>query len=636
MLRRACPALLRRLRRAAGRGRTTPLPTARVSRSACAGVSAIASAAALAWGSLSASGDPPAVTTNDEEEEALRAATADLPEVTAAEVWRHCTPDDAWVIINGIAYDVTSLLANHPGGSGILAAHAGRDVSRQFAHLSHSARARRMLPGLAVGRLPAGYEPPPLPSLDALPAPAPGAKRILVVGAGVCGAAAAALLAERGHAVMVVDEAPLVGGTALRSTAILFIGPAVEKLGRARGESLTDWSGNTSYAMMEALSQGPAGRDVGWEERGALGVISDPAVLAFVAKRYELGGPLHGKGGELVSAERLRELEPSLSPALLGATWHAKGATVDPYLVCDAYAARARAAGARFALGRRVTALARRPGGGFTAVVERAADPTAPAGAPARRAPVALDADELVLAAGWLCRPLAAQLGHDVPVSGTHGQLFTTQSAAVGRLRHNLYSWEGPAYWNAHPEAQSATLRPRPPHERMTRHFYAVQVGVVGRGRGASSGARGVVRARRDPLRCCPAPHYRQAGNGVLKIGGDRIRLPDGSPEEGLPLLEVRRALCVPPRSSARESAAPHIMQAGIADTVENARAILPGLEGCEVTGAWSGTMPSTPGQTPFLGRLEDGLCVTGGGHPWSDSDSDCGGLSPLASAQYG
>ena len=92
-----------------------------------------------------------------------------------------------------------------------------------------------MLPGLAVGRLPAGYAPPPLPAVDALTAPvAPGAKRVLVVGAGICGAAVAAMLVERGHSVTVVDEAPLVGGTALRSTAILFIGPAGTSCSAAR------------------------------------------------------------------------------------------------------------------------------------------------------------------------------------------------------------------------------------------------------------------------------------------------------------------------------------------------------------------------------------------------------------------
>ena len=207
----------------------------------------------------------------------------------------------------------------------------------------------------------------------------------------------------------------------------------MEKLGRARGESLTEWSGNASFDMMAALAEGPSGRNVGWAERGVLGVITDEATLAWVAKRYAPGGPMHGKGSELVIGERLRELEPALSPALLGATWHPKGATVDPFLVCDAYAARARAAGAHFALGQRVTALARRPsssGGGFTAVVEQA-DTLAAPGAP--RAPVALDCDELVIATGWLCRPLAAQLGYDVRVSGTHGQLFTTQARGGGR-----------------------------------------------------------------------------------------------------------------------------------------------------------------------------------------------------------
>ena len=152
------------------------------------------------------------------------------------------------------------------------------------------------------------------------------------------------------------------------------------------------------------------------------------------------------------------------------------------------------------------------------------------------------------------------------------------QSSAVGRLRHSLYSWEGPAYWNAHPGAESATLKPEPPHERMTRHFYAVQVRpLVDDGRGDrqcrlhfrlgwDTGSSPPIIVDDTGLRCWPSERLAwnpalwagrrlwlllgddagplpscslQAGNGVLKIGGDRVRLPLGS-TTGLPLLEVR------------------------------------------------------------------------------------------------
>jgi glycine/D-amino acid oxidase-like deaminating enzyme len=476
-LRRATCAVVRGVRIRGRAVRRTPV---------CVSAAAVA---ALAW-VWSDSPSAAAGSDGDDSESALQALPTDLPVVSPEEVARHSSPSDAWVIISGIAYDVTSLIANHPGGAGILEKHAGRDVTREFNHLSHSERARRLLPGLAVGQLPPGYATPALHSLELPPPPVPpGAKRVLVIGAGVCGTAVAAMLAERGHAVTVVDAAPLIGGTALRSTAILFIGPTVEKLGRLRGETLTSWSGNTSFELMQALGPG-----VGWVERGALGVIADADVLAATAKRYAPGGPLHGTGSELVGRERMLELEPSLSPALVGATWHPRGATVDPFLVCDAYASRARAAGARFALGRRVTALARRPvvggsGGGFTAIVERA-DVEEPSGGKGAD-PIALDADEVIIATGWLCRSLAARLGYDVPVGGTHGQLFTTKSDAV-TLRHNIFSWEGPAYWNAHPDVQQATLRTDPPHERLTRHFYAVQV------------RRGRIESSLEPRRCGP------------------------------------------------------------------------------------------------------------------------------------
>jgi cytochrome b involved in lipid metabolism len=34
---------------------------------------------------------------------------------TAAEVAKHNTADDCWIIVNGMVFDVTKFLAQHPG-----------------------------------------------------------------------------------------------------------------------------------------------------------------------------------------------------------------------------------------------------------------------------------------------------------------------------------------------------------------------------------------------------------------------------------------------------------------------------------------------------------------------------------------
>lgn len=43
-----------------------------------------------------------------------------LPTYTRAQVRRHCTEDDCWIIVDNGVYDVTEFFPNHPGGSEVL------------------------------------------------------------------------------------------------------------------------------------------------------------------------------------------------------------------------------------------------------------------------------------------------------------------------------------------------------------------------------------------------------------------------------------------------------------------------------------------------------------------------------------
>jgi hypothetical protein len=56
-----------------------------------------------------------------------------MPLYTRDEVAVHNTADDCWLIISGRVYDVTSWIADHPGGSRVVSAQAGLDVSQLFA-----------------------------------------------------------------------------------------------------------------------------------------------------------------------------------------------------------------------------------------------------------------------------------------------------------------------------------------------------------------------------------------------------------------------------------------------------------------------------------------------------------------------
>ena len=51
--------------------------------------------------------------------------------ITWLELMKHTKTSDAWVLINGKVYDVTTYLAEHPGGDDILMYFSGKDASER-------------------------------------------------------------------------------------------------------------------------------------------------------------------------------------------------------------------------------------------------------------------------------------------------------------------------------------------------------------------------------------------------------------------------------------------------------------------------------------------------------------------------
>ena len=53
--------------------------------------------------------------------------------ITMADVAQHSTPDDCWSAVNGNAYDLTSWIAEHPGGEEVIIELCGTDGTSAFA-----------------------------------------------------------------------------------------------------------------------------------------------------------------------------------------------------------------------------------------------------------------------------------------------------------------------------------------------------------------------------------------------------------------------------------------------------------------------------------------------------------------------
>ena len=76
-------------------------------------------------------------------------------EISRSEVNYHDSPDDCWLIIRNIVYDVTPFLMDHPGSMEVLIEYAGSDATDAFESVGHSMIARAMCDNLRVGTLPA-------------------------------------------------------------------------------------------------------------------------------------------------------------------------------------------------------------------------------------------------------------------------------------------------------------------------------------------------------------------------------------------------------------------------------------------------------------------------------------------------
>ncbi|MFJ2814897.1 NAD(P)/FAD-dependent oxidoreductase [Streptomyces sp. NPDC087294] len=254
---------------------------------------------------------------------------------------------------------------------------------------------------------------------------------VVVVGAGMTGAACALYAARAGLDVMVVDRGPVAGGTTGAGEGNLLVsdkepGPELE---------LALLSGRLWSDLAAEPALGPAFE---YEPKGGVVVASEPSSLAAL-DHFAAGQRAAGVDAVSVGPDRLRELEPHLSPAVAGGVLYPQDAQVMPTL---AAAHVVRASGARLETGRTVTGVLRGADGAVRGVATDRGE---------------IHASAVVNAAGTWGGAVASLAGVHLPVLPRRGFVLVTEP--LPRLiRHKVYA----ADYVADVASDSAALQTSP------------------------------------------------------------------------------------------------------------------------------------------------------------------------------
>ncbi|KAI6170559.1 Cytochrome b5 heme-binding domain-containing protein [Aphelenchoides bicaudatus] len=69
------------------------------------------------------------------------------------EVSKHKTSASLWIIIEGLIYDVTKFIEEHPGGEDVIMNFVGEDATEGFVDVGHSSDAKEMTKQYLIGRV---------------------------------------------------------------------------------------------------------------------------------------------------------------------------------------------------------------------------------------------------------------------------------------------------------------------------------------------------------------------------------------------------------------------------------------------------------------------------------------------------
>ncbi|MER6525818.1 FAD-dependent oxidoreductase [Streptomyces sp. NPDC001508] len=242
---------------------------------------------------------------------------------------------------------------------------------------------------------------------------------VVIVGAGIVGAAVARRLALGGFRVTVLDQGATAGGTSSSGEGNILVsdkGPGAEL-------DLAVLSGRRWSELAAELSAelGPGFPDLEFEAKGGL-VVATTATGADALAAFASTQRGAGVDARPVSAAEAAALEPDLTPHVAAAVLYPDDAQVQPAVATEALLASARRHGARVRQG--VTVVGGIVSNGRIVGVRTTAG--------------TFSAEHTVVAAGPWSGEVAGSLGVRLPVLPRRGTVLVT-ARMPHRIRHKVY-----------------------------------------------------------------------------------------------------------------------------------------------------------------------------------------------------
>ena len=238
---------------------------------------------------------------------------------------------------------------------------------------------------------------------------------VVVVGAGIVGAACAYYAAREGLSVTVLERGTVGGGTTSRGEGNILVSD------KEPGPELALALASRTRWLELAAELGPDRFEL--EEKGGLVVAASDGGAAALT-RFAAGQRAAGVETVAVSADRLRDHEPNLAPDLAAGVLYSQDMQVQPVLAAVSLLAAARSLGAAVVRGEEVVAADRGPDGHLTAVRTRTG--RYPTGA-------------VVNAAGTWGGEVGERLGAPIPVLPRRGFILVTEPLPRV-VRHKVYT----------------------------------------------------------------------------------------------------------------------------------------------------------------------------------------------------